>query len=102
MRRKQFGLLCLFSVSALMIGLGSDVSVRGEDEAPKAEKIKLLGSYTMSVPAEFKRGEKGSRILDHEFKVTLGEESARLTMMMAGGSVEENIKRWERTIQRRR
>ncbi|WP_286178239.1 hypothetical protein [Stieleria mannarensis] len=69
--------------------------VQAEEAKKAGETISVLGKAEMKVPAEFKRAERASRIIEHEFKVGEGETTARLTMMAAGGSVDANIKRWK-------
>jgi hypothetical protein len=64
-------------------------------EAPAGETLTILSEAKMVVPGEFERTEPLSGIIQHEFKVTAGEESARLTMMPAGGDVAANISRWK-------
>ncbi len=65
--------------------------------AEKAETISVFDLATMTVPAEFKRVERKSRIIEHEFQATSKKVDvpARLTMMGASGGVAANIKRWE-------
>ena len=67
-------------------------------DAGKSTSITVFGAGTLSVPAEFKRVELQSRILEHEFQAKAGEgddaKTARVTMMAAGGDVKDNIKRW--------
>ena len=68
-------------------------------EAEKTEAISIFGAGNLQVPADFKRVEKKSRIIEHEFQASTGEgddaKTARVTMMAAGGDVEANIKRWK-------
>jgi len=67
-------------------------------DAPTAE-IKVFESGKLIVPAEFQKSAAKSRIIEHEFSVSMGEgddaPTARVTMMRAGGGVEANIDRWK-------
>ncbi|WP_143543911.1 hypothetical protein [Rhodopirellula sp. MGV] len=81
---------CLVTVSIAMASFGATQS-----HAEDAKEIDVLGKAKMEVPAEFKEGEKKSRIIEHEFQVGEGDDAARLTMMRAGGGVQPNIKRWK-------
>lgn len=63
--------------------------------AEESVSVEVLGKGEMAVPAEFKRTQPKSRIVEHEFQVGADDATARLTMMAAGGSVEANIKRWK-------
>ncbi len=80
--------------------LSSTVLVAGipatAEEAEKApQSVSVFDKAQLQVPAEFERTQPASRIVQHEFKVGQGETTARLTMMAAGGSVDDNIKRWK-------
>lgn len=90
----------------LMIGLATMTAVACAapapavaDEAKEPESISIFGAATLQVPADFKRTEPQSRILEHEFEATAGEgedaPTARVTMMAAGGNVKANIDRWK-------
>lgn len=88
---------------ALLLAIASisiaccDRSLEAQDaaETAAAETVSVFGKGELKIPAEFKRAEKQSRIIQHEFKVGEGEQVARLTMMAAGGGVEPNVKRWK-------
>jgi hypothetical protein len=87
-------------VAAFFVALASGTLVlsapgRAVAEEGQAESISIFGQGQMEVPASFERTEPGSRILEHEFKVTEGDKAARLTMMRAGGGIQANIKRWK-------
>lgn len=70
-------------------------------DAPKQKSVQVnvFDEGTLSVPADFKRTEVKSRIIEHEFQATAGEgdakKTARVTMMAAGGDVKANISRWK-------
>ncbi|NND96354.1 MAG: hypothetical protein HKN47_03375 [Pirellulaceae bacterium] len=68
-------------------------------EAEKTETISVFSAATMEVPPAFKRAEAKSRIIEHEFQAKAGDgddaQTARVTMMAAGGDVDANIKRWQ-------
>lgn len=68
-------------------------------EAPNSETVKVFDDGTLEVPAQFKRVEPQSQIVQHEFQASDGEgddaKVARVTMMAAGGNVNQNIARWK-------
>ena len=66
-----------------------------EAETGKQESVSVFGEANLQVPAKFKRVPPASRILEHEFQATAGDEKARVTMMAAGGDVPANIRRWK-------
>lgn len=65
----------------------------------QAEDLSLAeGKLTMTPPEAWEKKEPRTRIVESEFAVppTEGEsEAGRLTIMAAGGSLEQNIARWE-------
>ena len=68
-------------------------------EAGKGTKISLAdGQITLQAPAEWKKVQPKSNIVDYEFSAPAdaaeGDEKARITIMGAGGSVDANIERW--------
>ena len=68
---------------------------RGQDAAA----IELAdGKLIMQAPKEWKKVQPKARIVEFEFVARAdakpGEEMARVTIMGAGGSVEDNIVRW--------
>lgn len=82
----------LVMLSAIVTG----GTLRAED---KQESVSVFGDGNLKVPAEFKRVEPKSSIIEHEFQASAGEEkeeqTARVTMMAAGGDVAANIERWK-------
>ena len=68
-------------------------------ETAKAESVSVFGEANLQVPADFKRVAPRSGIIQHEFQAKAGDgddaETARVTMMPAGGDVPANIKRWK-------
>lgn len=86
-------------VGMLTFGVCALISqARADEAATKTESVDVFGS-TLTVPADFKRVEPKSRIIQHEFQAKQGEgkenETARVTMMAAGGDVAANITRWK-------
>ena len=63
------------------------------------QSVSVFGEGKITVPADFKRVEPKSRIIQHEFQAKAGEgddvKTARVTMMAAGGDVKANIQRWQ-------
>tara|TARA_R110002049_G_scaffold27321_3_gene94433 strand:- start:77042 stop:77623 length:582 start_codon:yes stop_codon:yes gene_type:complete len=84
----------LTSLSALTL----DVSAESPANETKPTTVSVFGAAEMTVPPQFKRVDVQSRILEHEFQAKAGEgdaaQTARVTMMAAGGDVADNIKRW--------
>lgn len=84
---------------AFLLLVPSSYSFAEEAVAEATAEIDVFGEGKLIVPAEFKKAEAQSRIIEHEFAVSIGEgedaPTARLTMMRAGGGVEANIDRWK-------
>lgn len=95
-----------FQVSAI-VALALTLSVTAspncvsaeESSAKPAAEVDVFGVGKLIVPAEFKKSEVQSRIIEHEFSASAedGDDAptARVTMMRAGGGVEANIDRWK-------
>jgi len=78
--------------------VGVFTSAFGPAFACAAEKHQIeLGSYQMSMPGEWQPRQPRSNIVRYEFAVEPAEgdeRPGRVTVMAAGGSVEQNIERW--------
>src|SRR5690349_11214026 len=99
--------ITVFSLFALGLSLAASTG-SAADEKKKAEKneekkgektvVELgEGKLTVTAPAEWKKVQPKSRIIEYEFATKSAEgdkEAGRVTIMGAGGSVEDNIKRW--------
>ena len=83
----------LVMVPALLIG----GSAHGDEKQQRSSACSETGD--LKVPSEFKRVEPQSSIIAHEFQAKVGDgndgETARVTMMAAGGDVAANIERWK-------
>ena len=81
---------------AMLLVVTASVSARAEE---KEVTVNIFGAGDLKVPAEFKRVEPKSSIIEHEFQASVGEgkeeETARVTLMAAGGDVNANIQRWK-------
>ena len=82
-----------------VMGLACLCSTAAPSHAQEATKIELAdGKVEMIVPADWKKIEPKSRIVEYEFSAPAdakeGDEKARITIMPAGGSVDANIERW--------
>ncbi len=81
----------------VLSAMGVSVSTSA-DEKPTVS-VDVLGNGNLTVPAEFKPVAPKSRLLAHEFEASIGEakegQTARVTMMAAGGDVKANIDRWK-------
>src|SRR5690349_20923111 len=91
--------IALFSFAAVGVLLAAS-SGFAADEKEKQEKTVVElgeGKLTITAPAEWKKVQPKSRIIEYEFATKSAEgdkEAGRVTIMGAGGSVEDNIKRW--------
>lgn len=55
------------------------------------------GKFQLTTPAGWERKEPASRIVEHEFEAPAAEgdeRPGRVTVMGAGGSIEDNLNRW--------
>jgi hypothetical protein len=54
------------------------------------------GKLTLEAPQKWTRKEPQVRIIEHEFAIEgkKGQDAGRMTIMAAGGSIEQNIDRW--------
>ena len=88
--------VALLWLAAGVISLSNATGVQGQDAK---QSVNVFGEGKITVPAEFKRVEPKSRIIQHEFQAKAGEgddvKTARVTMMAAGGDVKANIQRWQ-------
>lgn len=67
--------------------------------AQEASKLELAdGKLVMSAPASWKKLQPKSSIVQYEFSAPADapadQDTARITIMQAGGSIEANIERW--------
>jgi hypothetical protein len=80
-------------VGALSVLLVASISL-AEDGKP----FDIGEKYVLTSPAGWVVKPPKSRIIEHEFEIPAAEGDAaggRVTVMGAGGSVDDNIKRWE-------
>lgn len=87
---KKLILLAMFASSLMFTRIA---------RAQEATKIELAGGkLVMAAPVEWKKVEPKSSIVQYEFTAPAnakeGDETARITIMGAGGSVDANIDRW--------
>ena len=86
-------LLSLSLAWSLSAALGQAQEVKAEAKGKTVE----LGKFKITAPAEWKQQQPKSRILAYEFSAPAAEgdkTDGRMTVMAAGGSVEDNINRW--------
>lgn len=87
------------AVASIACGVGVLAEEAVAEKVAEAMTVSVFGEADLKIPSDFKRVEPKSRILAHEFEAKTGEgkegETARVTMMAAGGDVEANIKRWK-------
>jgi hypothetical protein len=90
---KQILLVGCVVLSAMVLSVTTSA-----DEKPTVS-VDVLGDGKLTVPAEFKSVAPKSGLLAHEFEASTGDgkegETARVTMMAAGGDVKANITRWK-------
>jgi hypothetical protein len=91
--------MTFFSLFALGLSFAASTG-SAADENKKAEKTIIElgeGKLSITAPAEWKKVQPKSRIIEYEFSTKSAEgdrEAGRVTIMGAGGSVEDNITRW--------
>ena len=89
-------LLVLGCVFAARIAVAADDPKA--DEPKKDQAITLAeGKFAVTAPDKWVRKQPKSRIIEHEFSVPAAEgdsEDGRLTVMGAGGAIEDNLTRW--------
>ena len=87
---------CLFLVVA---AIGLLQATTWADDAKKEAQVAAIGdgAFEMPVPEGWLRKEPKVRIIEHEFEVPAAEgdeKPGRVTIMGAGGSIDDNIARW--------
>ncbi len=94
MRHRLIGCVHLAAVLAVFSCLAPIGAQASEpDEGAPVE----IGGFVMTAPANWEKKQPRVRIIEHEFAVpaTEGDETdGRVTVMMAGGSIEANLDRW--------
>ncbi len=88
----------LFCSLAAWLSLGTPV-LRAEDKKDATDHVISMGDGKLNItaPDKWKRVQPKSRIIEHEFAVPAIEpdkQDGRVTVMGAGGSVDDNIARW--------
>jgi hypothetical protein len=86
----------------LILGLAVALPLRGDEQAASEEKkphpvVLGEGAIQLTAPAAWQSKQPATRIVDFEFAIPASAEDeadGRLTIMGAGGSVEQNIERW--------
>lgn len=71
-------------------------AARAADDTPQTVTI-ADGHVKLTIPADWAKKEPRNHIIDHEFEIPAvagDERPGRVTIMGAGGSVEDNIDRW--------
>lgn len=91
-------------LTSLLSFASASYAVAADDAATdsgqeKGITISVFGDGTLAVPAEFKKGQSASRIVEHELVASFGEgddaKTARVYSMQSGGGVVPNIDRWK-------
>lgn len=83
---------------AALVGLAVTILTGSTNGAElQSDKSINLGEFQLETPAKWERKKPRSRIIQYELSAppAKGDEIAgRLTIMAAGGSIEDNIERW--------
>jgi hypothetical protein len=88
---------CSHSARGLFIAASSLLLPLGLTAAPAAEPFTIAGgSLSLEAPAGFERVKPKSGMVETEFAIPSEGDSpaGRMTVMGAGGSIEDNIDRW--------
>jgi hypothetical protein len=86
-----------FSLQILLCFVLTVTVACGDARAEDAKTSIALGKFTITAPKQWERKQPRSRIITYEFAVPAvegDEQDGRLTVMAAGGSIDDNIKRW--------
>lgn len=104
MKSRLFPALMSFVVVCFVLLSGVAVAQEEKSEAKEQEAVVDLdlagGEFSMKAPEAWKNVEPKSSMVEVEFSVPMAdgdksERAGRLTIMAAGGSVEQNIERWK-------
>jgi hypothetical protein len=97
----QRRILLVRTFALLALAATSVSGLRAEEpaKAPEADHVISLSEDRLELiaPEAWKREEPRSRIIEHEFSIPAAEgdeNPGRMTIMAAGGSVEDNVARW--------
>lgn len=85
-------LACTATVLASLCAAGAVPAADQEDKMAISE-----GRFEMTVPAKWQRKQPKVNIIEYEYEVPAATDearAARLTVMGAGGSVDDNLRRW--------
>lgn len=77
-------------VLALVVLLGMTATLSAETITAQGGQLKL------DVPEEWKKANPRIQMIEHEYALPGDPAPARLTMMSAGGTVQENLDRWKK------
>ncbi|NDC54838.1 MAG: hypothetical protein EBZ74_11300 [Planctomycetia bacterium] len=84
-------------LAAALLALGN-VAAHAQAVAEDARAFTIAdGAFSLEAPAGWKRVEPKSRIVETEFAIPAagdGLQPGRMTVMGAGGSVQQNVDRW--------
>jgi len=82
-------------VVAAALGLASMASLGSAADTDHTIRLGE-GKLELQAPEKWEKKEPRTRIVEHEFAVAgkKGQEAGRVTVMAAGGSIEQNIDRW--------
>lgn len=85
-------------VGACLVLVPNAGAADAKQKKSKADSIAIAeGKFEMTAPESWQRKQPKTNIVEHEFEVPAAdgdERPARLTVMGAGGSIEDNIERW--------
>lgn len=98
MNRLPAQLACFAAAASLVCSLAAPRLAKAADDEAQSTRIQVFETGQLTVPKDWERAEVKSSIIEHEFSVTSKEDpqqTARITMMPAGGSIDDNINRWK-------
>ncbi|HEX4128963.1 MAG TPA: hypothetical protein VHZ24_02890 [Pirellulales bacterium] len=89
---------CFLSALILFVSCGWLVATAAAVAADDSKTFDIAeGAFKLPVPEGWKSKQPATRIVEHEFEVPAAEgdeRPGRVTVMGAGGSIDDNINRW--------
>ena len=96
---KFSSLLPSLLISVMAVSAGAIAAQAQDAKETKDRKVTLSdGRLTMDAPDKWERTQPRVNFIEHEFVVPAEDAASagRVTVMGAGGSIEENLDRWKR------
>lgn len=90
--------LAMFAAGMLPVQSTTAADGKNQKPRPAADTIDIAdGGFQMAAPKGWERKQPKINFIEHEFEVPAADgddRPGRVTVMGAGGSIEDNIKRW--------